>query len=672
MDFSTDEYFGTLGGSLMKDLLADLQVGEGDFSLEHLERELAQLDNEPPQVQPQQMAPLNAASLVVSHARERQGALANAVPVAAPAHSQGQGMDAWSLSLQNFTAMSLQDDFLAADSARKQQQAVPYNNPRVAGLDAAEDYDIGERPAMGGAPPGMPPGMAGMGAPPAASKPPNPRIFPKTPQNSLALQEEDASLLRHDIMQSIAESFKSAPGHLDTEPMALLNSIPAQQTLAPGDGPGLAPPAEVIPPQGLVANLPGPPESVIPPQRGAPDQAMPPPGEIPPQPNVPTTGPPPAGVYPAQAATFAAAAVPPGAAGPGGMPHGIAGVPRPVLLAVPAGGPAWQTAPTAPVPNAPTIFCNPHPSAPPIPGTALEAKFMTARDVTYVIHSILKPVLAEGVSEDDYHIQYMLRMGGPQANPRKPKHAPDMNKEMTSRENRSKEWSSEKGTLGYVSKSNVARPRALIATPQQTEQDSEHKQRASLWKARIYCDQAYQSFQKAVELWRSASSGGVPPEVQMHLAKLMKCMGIALVDKDCQIDAESLKLLVKLSKGQVLIARVLDLALLPPNAVQSLLPPLADALLGAASKIEDSSNDRLFRSMSNVVQKLNMSSDSLLNCLEVVQRNGKASLSSTARMEYVHILLRKGAFVVGQDPSQDKRAAWGKAESEFVALMQAL
>jgi hypothetical protein len=116
----------------------------------------------------------------------------------------------------------------------------------------------------------------------------------------------------------------------------------------------------------------------------------------------------------------------------------------------------------------------------------------------------------------------------------------------------------------------------------------------------------------------------------------------------------------------------LNLALLPPNAVQALLPPLANVLLGAPSKSDDSSNDRLFRSISNVVQKLNMASDSLLACLDGVQKSGKASLSSTARMEYVHILLRKGAFVVGQDPSQEKRAAWGKAESEFIALMQAL
>ena len=97
----------------MKDLLADLQVGDEDFSLEHLERELAQLDDEPePQARTQAGSlPMNAASLVVSHAQEQQSAAMafGAPPSFAPAPAD-QGMDAWSLSLQNFTSLSLQEE----------------------------------------------------------------------------------------------------------------------------------------------------------------------------------------------------------------------------------------------------------------------------------------------------------------------------------------------------------------------------------------------------------------------------------------------------------------------------------------------------------------------------------------------------------------------------------
>ena len=104
----------------MKDLLADLQVEDGDWSLDQLEKELAQLDQEPSQQPSQQqgLPTLDAASLVVMHAKERS---ASGPETTAPL-PPNDGIDAWSLSLEKFTALSLQEDFLAADSERKQQQ----------------------------------------------------------------------------------------------------------------------------------------------------------------------------------------------------------------------------------------------------------------------------------------------------------------------------------------------------------------------------------------------------------------------------------------------------------------------------------------------------------------------------------------------------------------------
>lgn len=309
---------------------------------------------------------------------------------------------------------------------------------------------------------------------------------------------------------------------------------------------------------------------------------------------------------------------------------------------------------------------------------------MSARDVAYVVHAILKPILVQGISEDDYYIQFLRRLGG-QVNPSHPKLQKDLNEEMLSRANRSKEWSSEKGVLGHVAKSNVARPRALIATPVEatsSEQDSEQKQRATLWKARIYCDQGYQAYQTVVDIWRSVPPGVIPPQLHMNLVKLLKCMGITHdAEKErYKVDRESLGLLIKLNKGRTLVARVLEQALLPPSAVQALLAPLLDVLLtvvisskkkGAEDHAEELCNLRLFRAISTVLQKLNTSSDLLLECLEEVLKHGSASLASPACMECVHTLLRKGDMIVGQDASNETRAAWGKAEDKFMELLQA-
>ena len=121
---------------------------------------------------------------------------------------------------------------------------------------------------------------------------------------------------------------------------------------------------------------------------------------------------------------------------------------------------------------------------------------------------------------------------------------------------------------------------------------------------------------------------------------------------------------------------VFEQALLPPNAVLTLLPSLLGVLLAAVPKKSDEqrnddvSSERLFRAVTGVLQKLNTSGKTLLTCLEVVQDNGKAALSSPARMECVHTLLQKGTIIVGQDVSVEIRAAWGKAEGEFMALLQ--
>jgi hypothetical protein len=714
-----DDYFASLGGSLMKDLLADLQVDENDWSLEQLEKELKSLDLEPsgPSFmlqQPLGFPSLDAASLVVTHAQERSaGEILPSAPSSAPPPGMGGvdvgSMDAWTLSLQKFTSLALQEDFLAADSARKQnQKRDPLLEAALLALDGAEDYDIKEKPTI---PP--PPGLGG-GTPLASTVvAPFPAIpkkegFPKTPQNSVSIAAGDPTASRDPSVATIQFPGSLASNPLDREPVDVV-PLPVPAAEGPTDDPELYPiqaddrvPVTVAPPQ----------DQQLPPPMGVPAPQMPPlhqglmpppphgmvPMQFMPSPGYPVGLPPPNGMVPPMAIPMP---MPPGASVV--VPTTPPGAAVFVGAAVPSRGPAWQSPPPAVAmipqqappqqqyPRPMRIFCNPHPNAPPIPAAALETSLMSARDIAYVIHSIMKPVLSEGVAEDDYYIEFLKRrVGGPQADPINPKRIRDMNQEMTSRESKSKEWASEKSTLGHVTRSNVARPRALIATPQATtaDQDTEQqKHRANLWRARIYCDQAYQSYQKIVDIWRMAPPGEFPPQGQLHLVKLMKCMGIVF-DSDKKVysvDKESLKLLSKLGKGRTLIARVLEQALLPPNAVQTLLPALLDVAIplptdvganptGAQQQhpVLDVTVDRLFRGITGILLKLNVSGETLVQCLEVVHGHGRASLSSPAKMECIHALLQRGSMVVGQDASEETKVAWGSAETQFMSLIQTI
>jgi hypothetical protein len=712
-----DDYFASLGGSLMKDLLADLQVDENDWSLEQLEKELKSLDLEPTGStfllqQPLGLPSFDAASLVVSHAQERYtGGILPSAPTSVPPPGMGGvnvgSTDAWSLSLQNFTSLALQEDFLAADSARKQvQQRDPMLEATLLALDGAEDYDIQEKPTIL-PPPGLGSGtpLPSLGVAPSPTIPKN-EVFPKTPQNSASVASADTSALVDSGIPTyqLSETSNRLDGTLIFE-----LPIPVPVPSDPNDEAKLHP---VLPPEGIPAPMDPMQHQYPPPPMGMPTPQMPPPhpgmmhppahGMMPmqfmPSPGYPMGLPPPNAMVPQMAIAMTMPTPSPATM----VPSTSSGAAVLVGSALPSRGPAWQSPPPSVAimphqtpmlhpPRPMRIFCNPHPNAQPIPAAALETTFMSARDIAYVVHSIMKPILSEGVAEDDYFIEFLKRrVGGPQAGPINPTRGRDINQEMNSRESKSKEWASEKSTLGHVTKSNVARPRALIATPQapMADQDTEQqKQRANLWRARIYCDQAYQSYQKIVDIWRMSPPGEFPPQGQIHLVKLMKCMGIVF-DSDKKVysvDKESLKLLSKLGKGRTLISRVLEQALLPPNAVQTLIPALLDVAIPLPNDIGATGNGaqqqqpvmdmtvaRLFRAITGILLKLNVSGETLVLCLEVVHSHGRASLSSPVKMECIHALLQKGSMVVGQDPSDETKAAWGSAETQFMSLIQSI
>mmetsp|Transcript_21064 Transcript_21064/g.38253 ORF Transcript_21064/g.38253 Transcript_21064/m.38253 type:complete len:612 (-) Transcript_21064:31-1866(-) len=604
---STDDLFASLGGSLMKDLWADLQAGhEADedetmmgWSLEQLERELSHLEDDgPSQSVVSSPGMPSAASLVVSHAQERLAQEGNYAKATNPTFSAA---DAWSQSLQNFTALSLEQDFLAADSVRKQTTT----STATPGIDVellrnVQEYNVAEVATIQspiGLTPSRPPGM------PSPSPKQKPQAFSieKLPVPPLGTETPEEvkrkTPPRRPLPRTPQNSQASIPPRVPPTPQN--SSVDLDQTFSLDQTPIVATPVVgMIPPAG-----------------------------------------------------------------------GTASAQQPVIAATPTKQTqaAWQT-PSLPPPM-PTrpVYCLPDPAAPPIPAAALESSCMNSRDLAYVLHSMLKPVLIAGVSPDDYDILLWQRRSGATGTPSK-KSSNKLQKEMASREKKSKEWTAEHSTLGHMAKTNVARPRALIAVHAVDESTTApNKERASLWKARIYVDQGYQAYNAVVQVWRSAPPGTVPRQIQPHMVKLLKCLGVKLESPPStyRVDKDALSLLLKLPKGQVLLARILEQALLPPNAVQSLLP-VALSIAIHSPFVDDTCNVRLFRSFAQVVSSLpNVEPSCLLESVKAVE--DPDALKSQARMECIHALLRRGTAMSAQDPSF--ATSWAQAEQDFMKLL---
>ena len=644
-----DDLFA-LGGSLMKDLLADLNddADASFLSLEQLEKELAHLDSKPPLPTVSEETP-SAASMVVA-AQHHHGSLYGDTVVEADAAALQGSMDAWSLSLQKFTDASLQEEFLQADSARKAMYTPPdASTPKAPPgleqlLSKAEEYDVQEK-LLVRPPPGL--ATASTTIPQQHKKQPTvaeqvAEKFEFTTTNVMGLSDES---MPEDVPPPAVPAGRAMPA---TPQNSMAFDLPKESSgplLTSANMGGII----VPPPMAPTAPPPTPPNSMHTPAT---------PGMITPTPqhSLPTT--------PNHTA-------PPG----GGQQHPMAALTA-VPVAMPMPQAAWQGSPMAHMPPPPRpVYANPHPDATPIPANALATPFMSVRDISYVVHSILKPILAMGTSPFDYDQVFWRRRG---QGSRQGKKAPGDNKlekEMKSRSEKTEEWANQHATLGKTARSNVARPRSLIAQPivpsEGTQAGGEEKHRQTLWKARIYCDQAYQAYMQVVEAWESSSGTAVPANLQPHLVKLLRCLGITLKDdkKDnhpaYSIDPSGLSLLLKLAKGRVLLARLLEQALLPPASVQVLLPP---ALQVSYEAKQDPVDDRVFAAWARVINSLpDLSGTCILEALQAIQRNPSAALASTSRMQAVHGLLRRGSMLAASNPDFAKE--WSEMESEFMKML---
>lgn len=679
---SDDDLFATLSGSLMKDLLADLAAEDGDagfMSLEELEKELAYLDSgstAPKLSQPSPAPPTSAAAMVMAN---RHDPVTPSAPVSSAAMNKGPALDAWSLSVQNFSATAFEQEFLKADSARKQQQQrTPTGMPPGLDLSNAQEYNINEGLRVV-----PPPGISSY-----------PSSVPSVPETSVAPSSE-ANILTQAAARLVAQMQQGGTASVDDTLSPLPSNIPK---------PVPATPQNSVTIRGGQVEAPTPRNSVV-------VHAD----------NIPPTPPPSATATPSvnRHQELPTAAVSPMVGNapyipqmmmPQQVPPGAMPIPTPTIpVAVPVRGTAWQQ-PGPPPPSQPR-YCNPHPRAPTVPATDLKSTYMTPRDIGYVIHGILRHIQAAGASSvDDYDVQYWVRRNGSKAaeqavlsrpTPQKKKGDKTAKEtaseaalavlEQRSRQAKAKEWSNEHSTLGLVTKTNVHRPRALLAQPVVADQNaagSEQKQRAALWKARIYADQAYQALDKVMELWRMAQPGQVPASMHPHLLKLLKCMGIQKAatdgDNDHQeyrvTDEDAMKLLLKLDKGKNLLSRVLEQALLPPKAVQVALPVMLKVLLSPASAstkaggTDTSADNRIFSIVSRIVESLpDLSPECLLASVEVMHSSSEQALLSTSRMQCMHSLLHRGS-VVSQDPTSPEgfKQAWGKIEESFLEILSAM
>ncbi|GFH57845.1 hypothetical protein CTEN210_14321 [Chaetoceros tenuissimus] len=685
MASAEDDLFASLGNSLMRDLLSDISGQDGSSNENDMFSQLANLEKEleagssnnaanntsasgPPGLASSSTAP-SAAAMVVG-----ASSLSQPPPTLSSPLPTSKGQDAFSASLQQFSALNVQD-FLQADSARKEQlqKTAQVSNDLVKDLfeDDTEEYDVKQdivleqggsqmaqlfqKPMQGqqqqqpppqamvkptpqpqgmpirnvpphGMPPqGMPPppmmqmpGAQGMPPPPhMMGSPPPPHMMPPHMQHMMMMQMRQQQIMMQQQMMQQGQMQGHAP------PTANRNMMSPQSQNAPTPAP--TPNDKLFKKMDFPAL--GADASTIAQERKEEEMQL----------------------KQEQKAR------------------------RENLKKAKELEQQRRNRPAVRM-----TFSNANPAAAPIPANAIHATSMTSRDLCYVLHSMLRPVLTHASVLDAYNADYyrwsyddrksrnLLFLGGnmPTGNQNLPNpvwketkvKAQKMEEDFRETvEKRADEWSKEKNALGKVVKVNVKRPRALLATTalssnaDKTIDESDHsaeteedRQRALLWAGRVAIDKGYQAYLNLVELRRllqsrpgdtfSGDDSDVAnrreellKDVEDNVSKLQAAFGLKKeegdqgVEFDCKILARTLTL----PKGRMLLSRVIDEGILPhpsackvlPNAIKVVFDTASTGDLSAA---QPAGEDRLLRSLAGLVKTTQPSVDpaNLLLCLD--------------------------------------------------------
>jgi hypothetical protein len=642
------------------------------------------------------------------------------------ANTTGVGQDAFSQSLQQFSAMKLAEDFLKADSARKEQlknvQEVSDNvvNNLFQGEDL-EEYDVQQNVIWNSnrqqrqqqqqqmqdvddkAPVAAPSSMTSFLSTTIMDQPPPPPPPPPPQQQQVQAQQQENPTETHRAVTSPGRGSGSGQpampfashgvGNYPHPPMFSSNGIPMHPIMA----------------------MPPPPPPPLPTQPGhghgyghGPSHGHPMYPHYPPYPFPPTAVPPPHVLMRMQQ---------------GPMPSGSVVQPVPVALQqrshhddrerqsittmdakekkekpmfskmdFPALGAdeseiemerkvelekAKETKDKVNVRRErKIIFDNASPNAAPLPATTIICTSMTSRDLCYVVHAILRPLLSFASVLDAYNADYyrwsyddrksrnLLFLGG--TTPNSNNHnlpapvwketkikAQEMEDQFRQKvEERADKWSKEQQALGRVAKVNVKRPRALLATTvlssnvEKTLDSSEEKletdedrQRIVLWASRVAIDKGYQSYLNLVELRRLLQSRPgdtwsgedsvvnrreeLLKEVEDNVSKLQASFGLKKAGVIFECDEKVLSRTLMLPKGRMLLSRVIDEGVLPHSSACRVLPSAIKNIFDCAFSSDltgapPSGEDRLLRSLAGLVKTVQPSVDpgNLLACLD--------------------------------------------------------
>lgn len=379
------------------------------------------------------------------------------------------------------------------------------------------------------------------------------------------------------------------------------------------------------------------------------------------------------------------------------------------------------------------MFHNASRNAPPIPATAIKCDMMSSRDLCYVLHSMMRPVLSFASVTDAYNADYyrwsyddrksrnLLFLGGtaPSSNnlpnpvwkETKVK-AQEMDEKFTKIvEKRADEWSKEKQALGKIAKVNVKRPRALLSTnalsrtaeskidSHDAETSEEDRQRAILWAARVAIDKGFQAYLNLVELRRLLQSRPgdlgddnsvldrrqeLLKDVEGNVGKLQAAFGIKRSETGVECDEKSLARTMTLPKGRMLLSRVIDEGILPHPSACKVLPNAIKVVFETASTADLSSappagEDRLLRSLTGLVKTVQPSVDpsNLLACLESTI-NAEAVISAKERTmksvltsKRTLMELLHAVFLRGGEVCVGEQlgAAWKEDEMKFLQIL---
>ncbi|KAL3789214.1 hypothetical protein HJC23_002799 [Cyclotella cryptica] len=680
------------GGSLLNDLLSDLDAAIAanndlganssgndptDDLFASLKKDLMGPSYSKP---PPGMGMMNNASAGAFVVSQQKPLLSSVDTTEAPVTTTN-AEDAWSAALSQFGGMSLAEEFLAADTAKKQmgQSLEKADSGAIAETTASnvvdklfegeEEYLVDEEVRLVDGKQGEEEidATGGLMALLGASRAKNPNTPAK--ETKELPQREEVEILSP---QNMTGTKAPPPSPMFPPPMNLPGGPMLPGPLLPHPDPVMLPPApHAMPPHPMMSPPPMMPPVLMPPM--GPGMPPPPIFHRPPLPGVPPhyNGPhrhagPPATTSKGTNQLFRNRDFPALGAAPQEIEEDSESKERDAEEA---------TGTSSVLPSsvrAHIIFNNPDPAAPPINAQLVESSLMPSRDICYIVNSMMRPLQSLDAYNDDYYhwsfvdrkSRNLLMLGGitPDATIAKAlpnpvwKEVKEMAKEREikfreSLEMRSKEFAEEKKSLGRLVKSNVNRPKALLNTAAMHKEDSkkildgtgdeskaesdyeseQKRLRVQLWKARVAIDKGYTAFLSLTELRRliQANAGAtqlindLTGDVKSNVNLMHASFGITIkVDSDgsrkIEVEKSRLGCTLSMPKGRILCARVIEGGILPHQSACEILPATLSCIFSTSLPAADG-EDRLLRALTGLVLTVQPSVDPsiLCRCLDV-------------------------------------------------------